>query len=1006
VVSRRALRGLVAVLWLLLGAAASAAAQDPGAAEGQPGSIRGFVTDLDFDVPLPGAQVLIVETGQAQETSDQGGFVFPQVAPGRYTLVFTKEGYVRQVKADVLVTAGQLTDVDVSLSGEFTEMDEFLVQDVLQFGAGTEAALLKLRFDSPAIMNSISSDLMSRAGASDAAAALTLVSGASLQDGKTAVIRGLPDRYVSSQLNGVRMPSADEDTRAVQLDQFPAAVIESIQVSKTFTPDQQGDASGGAVNVVLKSIPDENFVQVGGQISANTQAFGEDDFLSYDGGGLDFFGGAGNDPQPVNASWKGAVGTSTESAPTDYKLSLAAGGKRELDNGVKVGGLASFFYERDSSFYDNGKDDSYWVETPGAAMTPEQFQGTVFDNNFKTGLYDVTKATQSEQWGGLAAVGAETENHSVGLTYLYTQTTEDTATLAIDTRGKEYYFPDYDPDDPSHPGNDPDNLDAAPYLRTETLEYSERTTSSLQLNGRHKLPLESLGSIGAFKFKRPELDWILADSSATLDQPDKRQFGALWKPESNDPGAPPFIPPFTTPETWFPYQPGANFTLGNLQRIFKKIEEDSTQYSLNLKLPFEQWSGDEGYVKLGLFDDQVDRSFDQDTYSNFDDFSSFLGGFDEPWSGVFPGEPHLITESLSDVDYKGEQEISATYGMIDLPLNDEFSIIGGARFESTKIGIVNDAEPEATWFPPGSIAPTALNPGDADVSFSQDDVLPSLGFEYQPVDDITMRTSWSQTVARQTFKELTPIAQQEYAGGPTFVGNPDLQMSGLTNWDFRIDWTPHESALLSGSWFYKDVDDPIEYVQALTPVLSFTTPVNYPEGRLSGLEFEARQDLGRFWDAAEGLSVGAAATFIDSKVTLPDDEAESFNLPAIDAPMNSRDMTNAPEHLYNLYFTYDFDEKTKAALFYTITGDTLVAGAGADETSGNFVPNVYAKEFGTLNLSLSRKLSEKTTLQFQAKNLTNPKIEEFYSSPYIGPDVTKTSYTTGREFSLGLTIRF
>ena len=113
-----------------------------------------------------------------------------------------------------------------------------------------------------ALMDSISADLMSRAGASDAASALKLVAGASVQNGKSAVIRGLPDRYVSSQMNGVRLPTADEDKRAVELDQFPSAVIESIQVSKTFTPDQQGDASGGAVNVVLKSVPEENTIKV------------------------------------------------------------------------------------------------------------------------------------------------------------------------------------------------------------------------------------------------------------------------------------------------------------------------------------------------------------------------------------------------------------------------------------------------------------------------------------------------------------------------------------------------------------------------------------------------------------------------------------------------------------------------------------------------------------------------------------------------------------------------
>ena len=221
----------------------------------QVGSIRGIVYDKDFDVPLAAAQVTITETGEKVTATDEGNFIFSQVPPGNYTIVFSKDGYTRQVQANVIVSEGQITDVDAELSGEFTEMEEFVVQD-LQIG-GTEAGLLALRVESPALLDSVSSELLSQAGAGDAASALKLISGATVQDGKFAVVRGLPDRYVNSQMNSVRLPTADPDKRAVQLDQFPSDMIESIQVSKTFTPDQQGDASGGAVNVVLKGIPEE-----------------------------------------------------------------------------------------------------------------------------------------------------------------------------------------------------------------------------------------------------------------------------------------------------------------------------------------------------------------------------------------------------------------------------------------------------------------------------------------------------------------------------------------------------------------------------------------------------------------------------------------------------------------------------------------------------------------------------------------------------------------------------
>jgi TonB-dependent receptor len=887
-------------------------------------------------------------------------------------------------------------------------MDEFVVQDMVQIGAGSEAALLRLRLESPALMDSIGSDLISRAGASDAASALRLVAGASVQDGKYAVVRGLPDRYVSSQMDGVRLPTADENKRAVQLDQFPSAVIESMQVSKTFTPDQQGDASGGAVNVKLKGVPDETLMQVKSQVSYNSQVSGRSDFLTYDGGGVDYWGqdDGGRDIQFDNLgdNWTGAAGVSRGDAPIDYKWSTTGGVRHELDDGVKIGGLASFFYERKSSFYDNGMNDSYWVEHPGDPMTPQTYQGTPSQGDFKTGLFDVTQGRQAVLWGGLATLGLESESNTLGLTYLYTHTAEDTATLSEDTRGKAYYFPGYDPNDPTGVGNQPQNLNAAPYLRLETLDYIERTAGTLQLNGRHKLPFGDFSPDDSFKFGTPELDWTIAHSTADSTEPDKRQFASLWQAASFHPGSP-FFPPYTSPPTWYPYKPAANYNLGNFQRIWKDIGEDSDQYFANLKFPFEQWTKTEGYLKFGIFDDQVKRTFNQDTFSNFGDSgSTFLGDWNDYWSDEFPNENHPITASLFDVDYQGNQEISAWYGMLDLPLSPKVSVLAGSRFERTEIGIVNDPEASATWLPPGATAPVALNPGDADVTFKQDDVLPSIGLEYKPITRVTMRASYSETVARQTFKELTPILQQEYLGGPVFIGNPDLQMSALKNYDLRVDYVPYDGGLVSGSWFRKDLKDPIEYVQRFVD-FTYTTPVNYPKGELDGIEFELRQNLDRLWEPLTGFALGLNATFIDSQVTLPDDEAAGFSAPAIQAPMSTRDMTGAPDHLYNLFITFDQHETgTQLALFYTVQGDTLVAGA--TESGGNFVPSVYATQYDTLNLSMVQKLGSYLTLQLQAKNLTNPEIQEVYRSKYIGDDVTKTSYTKGIEYSLSLGAKF
>ncbi len=979
----------------------------PAASAQQVGSIRGIVYDKDFDMTLPNATIMIAETGEQVTSTQEGNYVFSQVEPGTYTLVFSKEGYTRQVKADVVVTAGQLTEVNAWLSGDFTEMEEFVVQDV-QLGTGTEAALLELRMKSPALMDSISSELMSQAGVGDAAGALKLVAGASIQDDKFAVIRGLPNRYVSSQMNAVRLPSADDDTRAVELDQFPSEVIESIQVKKTFTPDQQGDASGGAVDVVLKGIPEETIFEVGVGSEFNTQVVGQSDFLTYKGGGIDFFGKDGDLDIPANGNFTGGVGTIKDDSPFNYDFDITAGTSFDLSEDIRLGGFASIFYDRDSSFFEDGVDDEFWVVKPGDPMTPQFIQGTPQQGDFKTQLFDVTQASEQVQWGGLGIVGIESENHSISLHNLFTRDAEDTATLAEDTRGKQYFFPGHDPNDPSSPGQE--NLGAAPFLRNETLQYVERTTRTHQLKGDHTLQFfPEFGIEDTFTSLPPRFDWTLAFSTAERFEPDKRQFGSVWRPAREIQVGGDVI---RIPATHSPFKPAENFTLGNLQRTWEDISEDSFQYSLNFEIPFKQWSEEEGYLKLGLFNDEVKREFNQDTFSNFNDNDvRFEGDFEDSFSNAFPDLPNAgpISDGppFVDVDYEGEQKLFATYGMLDLPLTSYLNVIGGARYESTDISIVNFPERDVTWVPPNSSGQVKLNPGDADVAFAQDDLLPSVGLKLTPWDPFTIRASYSQTVARQTFRELSPIQQQEFLGGDVFIGNPFLQMSSLDNFDLRMDYTPYQGGLLSASFFRKEIEDPIEFVQRFAG-FSFTTPVNFPEGEMSGFEFEVRQQMGRFWEQVEGLSIGANATFIDSEVQLPQEEIDAFQAPNIQAPMTSRDMTNAPENLYNLFFSYDLDELgltgTTFSMFYTIRGDTLVAGAG--QSSGNFLPSVYETEHGTLNLTLIQKFGDNWSMKFEAENITDPEIETVYRSEFIDRDNVKTSFRKGIELSLGVTYKF
>ena len=963
-----------------------------------------MVMDADFEVPLPGVKVVIPETGQEVVTGDTGSFYLEQIEPGAYTVMFSKGGYSRMTKPGIVVSPGQLAEVEASLAGEYEEMDELVVKEI-NLGGASEIGLLNLRMESSALMDSVGAEMMSRAGASDAASALKLVSGTTVQDGKYAVVRGLPDRYVVSLMNGARMPTADINKRAVQLDQFPSVAIESLQVAKTFTPDQQGDATGGAVDILLKGIPDEFTARakVGVKFKTNVT---DDNFLSYEGGGVNYWGfdDGGRDPQPSGTDWDGAVGTESVDAPFLYDWDVSLGGKVEVADGVKVGGIASFYYKSDANVYLDVKDNRYLQN--GNIMEPQLFQGSGGLEGH-TSLFEGTRSVEEVQWGTLNAIGIETENNAVELLYMRTHVAEDKATYGEDTQGKRYFFgEDYDPYDTDDPGNQSDTVDLAPYQRAYTLEYIERDTETIQLAGEHTIPTPDWELGSRFTFLQPEVDWKVTGASSALYSPDKRLFGEKWLPRQYQeidlgiPGFPPIIN--DVPAQYRQIKPDANFTQGNLQRIWKDVEETSQQFALNGELPFEQWSGDEGFVKLGWFQDLVERTYKQDSYSNFSDpNNSLVSDWDTSWATVFPDEVHLISASEIDVNYEAEQDLSAYYAMMDLPVASYLKFIGGARFESTSFDVVLDPEADVLWSdpngPPGSSQ--ALNPGDGDVSFDQDDVLPSIQMVVSPLERWSFRLGYSETVARQTFKELTPIQQSEYLGGDVFIGNPYLQMGAIKNYDIRVDYNPYPGGLVSFSYFYKDFTDPIEYEQAYAENIGvYTTAENYPAGELNGLEFEVRQDLGHFWDICRGLSLGGNITLLDSYVEYSEEEKQQLET-NLGVMADGRDMLKMPEHIYNVYVSYDFDKTgTKLGLFYTVKGDTLEEG----RSSTRAIPSVYSKEVAELNFTMSQKLGDHLTLSFKAKNLTNPEIQRVYRDEELDEDWVKNSYTKGMEFSLGL----
>ena len=252
--------------------------------EGQ-GRIAGQVFDKESGQPVRGVAILVEGTDLGTITDSQGRYRLNNVPSGEYALSFFKSGYIEATVTETRVAEGETMKLDfalpprpVGMSDEVYVLQDFTV--TAEEAVSQNVALLSLRKTSIASIDALSSEDFSKFAASDVAEAVTKVSGASLSDGKYLVFRGLNDRYNTVLINGVVLPSPDPDRKAIALDIFPTSLVESIVASKTYTSDMPGESSGGSVNLMTKSIPDEFFAKLSFGMGGQFTSSDTEDFLS------------------------------------------------------------------------------------------------------------------------------------------------------------------------------------------------------------------------------------------------------------------------------------------------------------------------------------------------------------------------------------------------------------------------------------------------------------------------------------------------------------------------------------------------------------------------------------------------------------------------------------------------------------------------------------------------------------------------------------------------------
>ena len=930
---------------------------------GQSGGVSGIVVDSETGEPLIGANVIIDGTTTGTATDLDGRYLL-KVEPGSYTIVYRFIGFDQKVVQEIEVISGVTTRIDVSLSPRTMGFGEVIVE--ARSLDNTEAALLKQRQKAASFKDAISSEAMSQTGSSDAAEAMSKVTGASVVGGKYVFVRGLGGRYSSAQLNGASLPSADPDQNSAQLDLFPTNLLDNIVATKTFTPDQPGSFSGGTVNITTKAFPEGFTLKLTSGLAYNTGVFLSDGFLAGPTSKTDWLGrdnglrdipAALSDPRVViprasqarrdpelaqrldalSKSFSSVMVPSSGDAALNQNYAISLGNQFLLF-GRPLGFVASGTYSRDYSGYDGGTSAQFEATDPNADSL-----NVTFD-------FADTSGVQKAGWGLLGNLAYQAHPyHELGFNYFGTQDGEQLARYQV--------------------GTYPKNTRPPVQFETYVLQYTERAVGSYQARGKHYL--KTLANLRA--------EWNAAFTSTSQEEPDLRFFFDQFVHTDLDRDG-------VADTTVYAINLGSSNATPPT-RVFRDLHENNVETNLNLEIPLRIGSSVLMQFKAGIAylhktRDFRERKFNyRDNSLNFNDFGGDIDAYFSAQSLGVIGESNgaftfgnTIEEGTRLANsYDGEQEVAALYGMLDAPLSRRLRLIGGVRYETTQMEIVSLDSTKAL--------------GEID----ERDLLPSLNVVYALRESMNLRASASRTLARPTFREIAPFTSFSFAGGPELSGNPDLGRTLISNYDLRWEWFVNSGEVLAASGFYKYFVDPIERVIiSNNNQISF---VNVPNATVYGVEFEVRKSLGVLTERLRRLTANANVALIHSNVDVPAREldlAEGFDID------KTRPFQGQSPYVLNVGLAYEnYESGTSASLSFSRFGERVssVAIGGA--------PNVFERSRNDLFFTVGQRVLNLLDVKFSMDNVLGADFVE--AQEYQGASFVTRRYELGRTVKLSFT---
>lgn len=248
------------------------------------GIVKGSITDAATNERVVGASVGIVGTTHGTISNENGDFLLTGVPSGHHVLQVSYVGYSTIRVEDVVVKDGAETLLDISLEESGEMMDEVVVTTTRR--RGSDIALLAEQKKASLVIQRIGAQELSRIGVSDAASAVSKMSGISKEEGSTQVyIRGMGDRYITTSFNGLPLPSNNPELKNVALDLFSTDVIEFVAVDKLYNSKMFGDFGGGNIDIYSKDYSGNGMLEVSVSSTLNSNAISRaDNFMLLPGG--------------------------------------------------------------------------------------------------------------------------------------------------------------------------------------------------------------------------------------------------------------------------------------------------------------------------------------------------------------------------------------------------------------------------------------------------------------------------------------------------------------------------------------------------------------------------------------------------------------------------------------------------------------------------------------------------------------------------------------------------